>query len=57
MGETESQNGSCTVERGRSEEGKMVKNGLMWEACLSLVATVTSRLGLLPRAISVSVAL
>ncbi|XP_075814613.1 nuclear RNA export factor 3 [Microtus pennsylvanicus] len=57
VGEPESQNGSWTVERGRSEEGKMVKNGLMWEACLSLVATVTSSLGLLPRAISVSVAL
>lgn len=33
MGGSESQRGSCPVERGRSIEEKVEKNKLMWEAC------------------------
>lgn len=36
------QNGSCPVERGRSEEVKAVRNGLRWEACLPTWAKVIS---------------
>lgn len=49
-------NSSCTVERGRSE-GKVVRNGLMWEVCLPPRAMVTSRPGLQPGAMSASMAL
>ena len=34
MGEIEKQNSSCTVERGRPEEAKDVRNRLLWVTCL-----------------------
>lgn len=44
--------GSCAVLRGSSEEGRVVRNGLMLVACLLLVTKVTSGPGMLLMAIS-----
>lgn len=57
MGEKEKQTASCALERGRTEEAKVVRNRLMWVASLPPRTTVTSKPGLLPRAISVFVVL
>lgn len=43
------QNGLCSVESGRSEEVKAVRNRLGGEACLLLGAMLMSGPGLLPR--------
>lgn len=51
------QNGAHLVVRGRSEEAKAAKNGLMWEACMPLRVMVTSRPELLPKAMPGSVTL
>lgn len=40
MGEKEKLNGLCTMERGRKEEMKRVRSGLMLEACLPPKAMV-----------------
>lgn len=53
MGEREKErgrkreNGSCPVDRGRSEEVKVVKGGPRWMAWLPLSDMVMSRSGLL----------
>lgn len=46
------QNGSCSVERGRSEQMKVVRKGLIWVVPLPLSAMVPSGPGLLPRPMS-----
>ena len=45
------------MERGRSVEVKVMKSRLRWVACLPPEAMVISGPGLLPRAMSMSVAL
>lgn len=57
MGEREKWNGSCAVERGRMDEVKAVKSRMKWVDCLPPGAMVTSRSGLLPRAMPRSVIL
>lgn len=49
--------GLCAVVRGRSKEVRMVRNGLMWAACLTAGTRVTSGLELLPRTMSGSLVL
>lgn len=44
MGKKEKQAGSCIVGRGRTEEGKAVRNRLMWVACLPPRLLLTSRI-------------
>lgn len=46
MGDWDGQNGSCSVERGRSKEEKQARNRLTWETCVPLRLTVTSSLRL-----------
>lgn len=50
--EREKQNGSCPVERGRSEELKAVRSRLRWVARSPPAAKVMSRPELLPRAMT-----
>lgn len=50
--EKEKQSGSCAVERSRAGEAKPVRNKLVLVACLPPGAKVTSRPGMLPRAMS-----
>lgn len=57
MGEKEKQNSFCAMERGKTEEVKSVKNGLMWVPCFLLRARVMSKPRLLPWAMSGSTAL
>lgn len=52
MGEKVKQKGSCAVERGRTEEVKVVRNRLMLEACLPPRDMVMSGSGLLLRTMS-----
>lgn len=44
-------------ERGRSEEARLLRNGLTWVACLSSGAMVMFEPRLLPRALSWSMAM
>lgn len=57
VGKWERETGACAVERDRADEGKVVRNRLMWVACLPPGAVVTSRSELLPKATSGSVVL
>ena len=57
MGENEKQTSPCAVERGRAEEVKAVRDGLVWVACFLLRARVMSKPRLLPRARSGSTGL
>lgn len=50
-GEKEKQSSSWVVVRNRSEETKVMKNGLVLVACVPSKTRVTFRPGLLPRAI------
>lgn len=55
--EEKENSGSCAVDRGRTEEAKAVRSRLMWVTFLPCRARVTPGPGLLPRAMSGSVAL
>lgn len=55
--ERERQNGSCPLDRGRSEAVKAVRSVLRSVACLPSRATVTSEPELFPRSVSVPMAL
>lgn len=55
--ETERQNGSCHVERGRSEGVKDVRNGYRWVSCFPPGAKVTFGPGMLPRTMQGSMTL
>lgn len=55
--ERKRQNGSCLLEKGRSEEAKTVRNELMWMTFLPPEAMMASRSGLQPRAMSGSMTL
>lgn len=57
LGERKRQNGSCPVEKVRYEEVKVLRNRLIWKACLPSGAMVMFVSGLLTRAMSGSVAL
>lgn len=57
MREKEKQTSSCAMERGRTEEVKAVRDGLVWVACFLLRARVMSKPRLLPRAMSESTVL
>ena len=52
MREKEKQKGPCPVERGRTEEERVVRNRLVLEACLPPRDMVMSRSGLLLRIMS-----
>lgn len=43
MGEKVAQNASCPVERGRSEQAKVVRSRLIWVAYLTPGTMVTSK--------------
>lgn len=55
--EEERQRGYCPVEKGRSVDARVERNGLLWESCLLSGSMVTSNTGLLPRAMSGCMAL
>lgn len=46
----------CPVEKGRSVDARVERNGLLWDSCLPSGTMVTSSAGLLPRAMSGCVA-
>lgn len=52
MGEKEKHNGSCALERGKTEKAKVEMNRLMWVACLPPRDRVTTGPRLLSRAMS-----